>query len=575
MWELVELLLPRITFDPLVKLEALAVVVAAALAFLRPRLGRRWFGVLERRLGHLARRRGLAVISAGAFVVVLRLLAAPALPPHAPAVHDEFSYLLAAETFASGRLTNPTHPMWRHFESFHIIHRPTYTSMYPVAPALFLAAGKALFGTPRAGVILGVALLCAALCWMLQGWLPPRWALLGALVAAIRLGAFSHWMNSYWGGAVAALGGALVLGALARILTKPRRRDGLWLGLGLALLANSRPYEGFLLAMGAGFVLGVRWWRAAPDWRRAVVGRVAPPALLLLAATGLMMTTYFRRVTGDPWKLPYLVNRQTYAVAPLFLWQSPAPAPPHRHEAMRWFYLDWEPSFQYAGSQRTFSGYTAAAALKLRSILSFYYGPVLLGPLLLLPWVIRGRRMRPLAAVAAVCAAGSAVQVYLQPHYIAPATGLLYLFLMQALRLMAARPAGRSFARAIPAICVLMLVAGALAGPLGIDPGPPWPLNWARNSPVNLERARLLDELARTGERHLVVVRYDPGHDVLRNEWVYNEPEIDAAPVVWAREMDAANNRELLGHFRGRKVWLLEPGRIPPRLSPYPAAAGQ
>ena len=53
------------------------------------------------------------------------------------------------------------------------------------------------------------------------------------------------------------------------------------------------------------------------------------------------------------------------------------------------------------------------------------------------------------------------------------------------------------------------------------------------------------------------------------DEWVYNSADIDGSKVVWARDMDAADNLELIRYYTDRKVWLVEPDAVRRGL-PYP-----
>src|SRR5580692_9803307 len=124
---------------------------------------------LEQAGARLARHKRLCVLAVGLNVIAIRVVLLPILGVPQPGAHDEFSYLLAADTFAHGRLTNPTPPAWQHFESFHIILRPTYQSMYPPGQGLILAAGQ-LLGHPWIGQLFITALLCPALLWALRPW---------------------------------------------------------------------------------------------------------------------------------------------------------------------------------------------------------------------------------------------------------------------------------------------------------------------------------------------------------------------------------------------------------------------
>jgi hypothetical protein len=200
----------------------------------------------------LANRRRTAVVISGLLPVALRLAMLGGVPVPEPSIHDEFSHLLLGDTLAHGRLANPPHPLWKHFESIHIIQQPTYSSMYPPAQGIFLALGEVLFHEPWAGVVISVGLMSMAVCWMLQGWLPPAWAFYGSLIAALKIGVVGMWMNTYMGGAAAAIGGALLIGSLPRLRREVSHRlPAIFLGLGMVILMNSRPFDGALLSMVA------------------------------------------------------------------------------------------------------------------------------------------------------------------------------------------------------------------------------------------------------------------------------------------------------------------------------------
>jgi hypothetical protein len=535
-------------------IEALLVIAAMSLVFLSSRRVNRPQPVIFNRLQHgfarLARRKRLSVVAVGLSVIAVRVGLIPILGIPQPRFNDEFSYLLAADTFAHGRLTNPTHPMWVHFESFHIIERPTYMSMYPPAQGLVLALGQRM-GNPWIGQLLVTALMCSAMCWMLQGWLPPPWALFGASLAVLRLGLLSYWMNTYWCASVVALGGALVLGAWPRLRKRLQVSDALFMGLGLVILANSRPYEGLVFSIPV--AAAMLWWLAGkfhPPFRLSLA-HVVLPLFVVLSCGALATGYYYSRVTGNPFRMTYQVNRSTYATAPYFLWQTPPPEPIYHHAVMRDFYR-WES--QQFEENITIGGYFRRAGQKAFSWWQVYLGPLLTLPLLVLPSAALSRKIRLPVAICAAMLVGFSIQTWTLPHYFSPATGALYILLLRCMRQLRhwqpfRRPVGHAFIRAIPVLACSMLLLRVTAAGMHVQIEPAWPRG-------NLERAQIKRRLERLPGKQLVIVRYRAGHDV-DWEWVYNDADIDAAKVVWARDMGERENQSLTQYFSDRHFWFL------------------
>ena len=562
----------------LLAIEICLIAIAVALAHVAPQLGEEWFKKWERRLGSFARRRGLAVVSVGLLALALRAALLPILPVPEPAIHDEFSHLLLADTLAHGRLANPPHPMWVHFETFHVNFHPTYASMYYPGQGFFLAVGQVILGHPFWGVWLSIGIMCSAICWMLQGWVPAGWALLGSLLAVMRLAIFSYWANTYFGGAVAAIGGALVLGALPRIRRSQRIGDAILMGLGLALLINTRPYESLFFCFPIAVSL-LLWMlrRQSPPLPRLLSRVVLPVGLLLLfalSATGY----YFWRGTGSPFRIPYQVNIAAYHLV-YFPWEKiPSPAEYH-HEVMRQFYQGDPVVGQY---RLAHEHPIRTLLLKPLPFLLFYLGPALALPFAAWFAVQRragsgrmrwrcplSRKSRFLLLVCGTTFVGLSLTIYLPPaHYSAALTAAVYTLVLQAMRSLRlwrpeGRPAGKILVRAIPFVCFAMLPLRAAAPFVGISLPATAVHTWYSTDSHNLERARILKQLQNEKGQHLVLVRYHPDHEILE-EWVYNGADIDGSKVVWARDMGPEKNRELLDYYKDRRAWLVEPDEKPP-----------
>jgi hypothetical protein len=493
-----------------------------------------------------------------------------------PRIHDEFSYLLAAETFASGRLTNPPHPRWIHFETFHVIHQPTYVSKYPPAQGLVLALGRIIAGKPIVGVWMSFGMMCAAITWMLYGWTSARWALFGGVIAVIHptLGFAGYWAQSYWGGAVAATGGALLLGGARRIMRRPCAYHAVLTAMGLAILANSRPYEGLILGVPVGFIL-LAWMlgnRAPP--RIILVKRILIPILSVLIFAGAVMGAYNFRVTGDTFRFPYQIHERTYAAAPLFFWQKPPHQPAYRYQVVRELHVGHGLSIYH--SQRTLIGFIRKIGASF-SLLFFnainilaipFMGMLMLGMIgwvtlsAFLAWSWRNRWSRRSLYIYFVFMCGLIMETFSSLHYLAPIVGLNYFFVLNGLRLWRwrNRSLGQHMLWLVPLLSVLALSI-SLSDTIKQNDSSAW----------HIRRAQLLKQLQQQDEQHLVIVRYGPQHSV-NDEWVYNEADIDAAKVVFARHADQTQDCRLADYFHRRRIWSLDVDMAEsvPELKRYP-----
>jgi hypothetical protein len=508
----------------------------------------------------LAERTRWAMLALAVLPVALRLILLPHHPIPSPQIYDEFAHLLVADTLSHFRLANPVHPLHRFFETFFTLQEPTYSSIYPLGQGLVMAVGRAIFGTPWAGVLAGAGAFCALCYWMLRAWTTPLWALIGGALAVIEFGPLSEWTNTYWGGSAAACAGCLVFGALPRLKEAPNRRDAILLGAGLGLHLLTRPYESVLLILAV-ILFFAPFWKTSLrlDWLRMAVLATVPAIALVLVQN--------KAVTGSWTTLPYQLSQWQYGVPESLTFQA-QPAP-HR-ELTPQQALEYRSQTSYRDRNgETLKSYLLRLEYRVRYY-RFFFLPALYLVLPLFFLALREYRFVWVALTLLLFALGANFYPFFYPHYIAALTCLFVLVSVTGLRELSRFRITTSR----EAVCTILALCGAHfllwygVHVFEVEAMLPYE-TWDVINHTNPERRIAVNQaLAEVSGKQLVIVRYSPRH-IFQDEWVYNAADIDHAPIVWARDLGQEQNRELLNYYPDRNVWLLEPDEQPPEMTPY------
>lgn len=472
-----------------------------------------------------------------------------------PSIHDEFSYLIAGQTYAQGKLAMPQHPIWEFFESYHILQTPTYASKYPPAQGIFLALGIWL-GSPIYGVWLSISLLAAAVTWMLFPLKQHGLAALCGLWAGAWFGGASYWAQSFWGGAIAGLGAVLVWGGLIRFWQLPLIRSALWMSIGAGTLFLSRPFEGFLACI---VPLGLIAWRllhTPPHVTRIRMVTCLGAGALPLVFAFVFQGAVNNAVTGSVWRLPYIEYNAQYDANPYFLFQKTGSFPEFRHPRMEKF------DVFYRSEERLNNPVYRDVQKRLIRINSFYTGT--LGIVIIAAGILVTRSFwLKWAIISGGISLLSVILVYpFTLHYYAPLIAPLLIGLFVG----TSSIMGTDLYR-----CRQWLYLGILSIALLFDIGTRAD-SFVPNEEVisfRANRTMLEERLAKEPGKHLIVVRYTPDAPIRHTEYVYNSADIDAQQIVWARWMENGSNTPLFRYYKDRTFWLLTVGEGKPILRKF------
>lgn len=487
----------------------------------------------------------------------------------APSMHDDFGNLLVASTLLEGRLTNPAPRAWESLETFHVVMQPTYASKYPIGLGVFLVLGKLVTGLFAAGLWIVSGLASASVSWMVAGAFSKRCAAFCGLFTASHPYWQHGWSQEYTNGWLAVLGISLVIGGFLRLHHYGKSANGGFmrtrmaiagLGTGAVFAFYSRPFEGGVVCVLLGLMffplvlrrkLLVQFW----FWRSALPGIV----ILVLGLSFQLMVNH--SVTGTWKQLPYQLHETQYGVAPVLIWQAPhEPTLGHRFPEQDQFHRGW--SMDAYNKAASWSGYANMLRVRCISLKNHWGNGLVLASLFALLLSKPRRLIWGFAAVAILSLLVINCIPWTIPQYVSPIIPiaiLLSCFSLKRIQRMwlglITTKANRSFPATWTIGLILLgwnvfLTASIAWDRLSRSPG--WEETWAER------RVQILDQLSSSPGPDLVLVRYPKEHDIVNQEWVFNEANVEATKVLWARSDRGPLDQKVRAAYPDRKVWSLE-----------------
>jgi hypothetical protein len=336
-------------------------------------------------------------------------------------------------------------------------------------------------------------------------------------------------------------------------------------GLGIQLLA--RPFESIFLLLSV-----LLFFLPAP--RRLL--KIAPAVIVtVLPAIGLTLLHNYK-VTGSATTLPYALSRYQYGIPTTFVFQ-PNPTP-HR-ELTKEQRLDYDlQSYTHAINPPGVRAYFERLAARIRFYRFFFLAPLYLA---LAVGLFALRDYRHIWIVLTICifALGTDIYPFFFTHYIAAETSLFVLLAVIGLERLSrftirGHDAGAEDARVILFLCFAHFAFWYSLHLFGRQDFAEYMWRYETWDAVNNgdpdNYLSIHQRLKDAPGNQLVFVRYGPSHTI--REWVFNQADIDASKVVWARDLGEPENDKLRRYYPARTVWLLEPDAKPVALAPYQPA---